>query len=324
MDAAPTRDEWLSTRKTGIGGSDIHHVFSEAPWGCARRLWFDKRDVPPDYPQEETAAMLRGTRLEGIVADLYAERTGRVVATTDGAIVHPEHPWARVNIDREIEPQNGSGPGVLEIKTHAYWPFKKVQKEGLAAAHILQLQHALLVTGYQWGAFAILHPDSWTLLSFDVQRDDALVASIVDAGARFWHQVEHGPMPEALPEIDSRCKGCPWRRTCRGGELLKAAGITDDDQRALIEAAEDLAPLLADYRQAKALADDAEVTLDQIKEAIRMALGTRQAVECDGSKIYYREQVSQRWDTKALDVAHPELAAQFKRSSVSRPLKIYL
>lgn len=313
---------WLAERRTGIGGSDVDSVFSEPPYGCARRLWLEKRGVAQDYPEPPSAVMQRGKKLEDLVADLYAEKTGRALKRRD-SLVSPDHDWARVNMDREIAPIDDRGPGALEVKTHNFWLFRKVKEEGLAAAHILQLQHALFVTGYRWGSYAVLHPDSWQLVHFDVERDDKLIATIADAGARFWRQVEHGPMPDPLPEIDKRCAGCPWRRQCRGEALLAAAKIPKDDLRARIERDETLAPLLSDYWEAREIFEGAEATLELIKDAIRDRLGKVTAAECEGSRVYFRDQTSMRWDGKALDVAHPELADKFKRPLVTRPLRVY-
>ena len=314
---------WLAERQLGIGGSDEHHVFSEPPYGCARRLWYDKRGVDQDYPEDETAVMQRGTRLEDLVAELYAERTGRTVERR-GTIVSVEHPWARVNIDRAILGVPDRGPGVLEVKTHNYWMFRQIKKHGLQTGHILQAQHGCKVTGHAWASYAILHPDSWDLIHFDVERDDTLIAQMVDAGAAFWRQVEHGPMPDPLPEIDRRCHTCPWRKTCRGEALLAAALISREEFLAPLEQDSSLAELLADYREAKRMADDSAETLDAVKDALRERLGDRQAVECEGTRIYYRPQIAQRVDTAGLRAKYPLVYQDVIKPSESRPLKVYL
>ena len=335
MTTLAEREAWLAVRRRGLGGSDMHHVFSEQPYGCARRLWFDKRGTPADFPEEETAVMQRGTRLEDLVADLYAERTGRTVERRD-TIVSDAHPWARVNLDRAISADGPEregarqmvaalGPGALEIKTHNEWAFRTVKRQGLQAAHIWQLQHALFVTGYAWGAYAVLHPDSWQMLHFDVERDAALIAVIAEAGERFWRMVEHGPLPDALPEIDRRCKTCPWRRQCRGDALMAAAGpLGKEDTGAALDQDEALAPLLADYREAERMASSAVATLDLVKDAIRDHLGARTGAACSEGKVFYRPQTAQRVDTALLKTRHPDVYQQVMKATASRPLRIYV
>lgn len=334
MNAQVDRAAWLAERRRGVGGSDVHHVFNQEPYGCARQLWFDKRAVAPDFVEDEAAVMQRGTRLEDLVAELYVERTGRAIERRP-AITSQARPWARVNLDRAIVGDGPvterlramvaeRGPGALEIKTHNDFLFRKVKRDGLQAGHIFQLQHALMVTGYAWGAYAVLHPDSWQLLHFDVARDDGLIALIAEAGERFWRMVEHGPMPEPLPEIDRRCKTCPWRRQCRGDALLAAAGpLGREDAAAELAADEGLAPLLVDFREAERMADAANETLDVVKASIRTYLGERPGARCSEGKVYFREQVAMRIDAKGLEIAHPDIVKQFKRPSTSRPLRVY-
>lgn len=313
------RIAWLAERRKGLGGSDIQHIFNEEPYGCARRLFYDKRDEPKDFPEEETAIMQRGTRLEDLVAELYAERTGRTVEKR-GSIVSETHPWARVSPDRAIVGDE-RGEGTLEIKTHNDWMFRRVKRDGLLTGHILQLQHALFVTGHAWGSYAILHPDSWSLLYFDVPRDDALIRGIIAGGERMWRTVEHGPAPDPLPTIDKRCRTCPWRTTCRGEELMPLPGDTEREME--LERDDSLDPLLADYREAKQMADEAEETLDMVKESIRRHLGERRAVECRSGRVYYAPQAALRIDAAELRAKHPSIAKTFEKPIKSRPLRVY-
>jgi putative phage-type endonuclease len=319
-----TREQWLAERRLGIGGSDVHHLFSEPPDGCRRQLAYDKLNIEPDYPQEVLPVMRRGNRLEDPAAEEYAEQTGRRVEKR-GAITSVEHPFLRVNIDRVIlDVADKPGDGVLEIKTMNHWALRKVRKEGLRAAHILQVQHGMAVTGFSWGAFAVLHPDSWEMLAFDVERDETLIAAIVREGRSFWAQVQEGELPEPLPEIDQRCKSCPWRRTCRSEEMIAAAKIPKSDSGIAVEQDDSLATLLADYREAKKMADESAETFELVKDALREKLGEREAVECEGSRIYYREQVAKRVDPAALRAKFPSVYDQVIKPSFSRPLRIYL
>ena len=62
-------EDWLARRRKGIGGSDWQDVLGLDPWGCARRLWYDKRSTPHDFPRRYTGAMKRGHKLEALVAE---------------------------------------------------------------------------------------------------------------------------------------------------------------------------------------------------------------------------------------------------------------
>ena len=320
---AVERDEFLERRKTGIGGSDVAAVFGIG-WGCTKRLWLQKRSVTPDYPSEETGPMKLGTFLEPLAAREYVSRTGRA-AVIEPMRRHPVAEWAIVHTDRVLYDEARGGPenpGVLEIKCLGRAVFAKVKREpeqggGLPEDYILQLQHGMGVTGRTWGAFCVMSRDNGDILHWDVEFDPSIWRGIVDQGGSFWAQVENGPMPETLEPDDKRCQKCEYRKSCQGAALIQISGTDIDRDDALL-------PLLAEYDERKALFTEAEGLLDEVKEDLRTMMGDRGAVECAGDRrVYYRPQTSMRWDSKALDAEHPELAKDFKKPSVSRPLRVY-
>lgn len=312
------REEFLQERLGGIGGSDVAAVFGIG-WGCTKKLWLQKRSVTPDYPSEETGPMKLGTFLEPLAAGEYVARTGRA-AVIEPLRRHPIADWAIVHTDRVLYDETRGGlenPGVLEIKCLGRAMFAKTKREGLPEDYVLQLQHGMGVTGRTWGAFCVMSRDNGDLLHWDVEFDPNIWREIVDQGGMFWAQVENGPMPEALEPDDKRCQRCEYRRSCQGAALIQISGTEIDRDDALL-------PLLAEYDERKALFTEAESLLDETKEMLRTMMGDRGAVECAGDrKVYYRPQTRMLWDSKSLDAKHPELAAEFKKASVSRPLRIY-
>ncbi len=281
------RAEWLAERRKGIGGSDIASVFNVG-YGCARRLFYDKRDVPLDFPREETDAMALGTFLEPWFAEKYAKRSDRHIGVlTQGAMVHPSVPELRVNVDRVIfaDPgENSPGSGVLEIKSVGRAMFYKIKREGLPEDYILQLQHGMLVTGCTWGSFAIGSRDSGELLWWDVDRSEALHQEILIEGPKFWARVENGPAPDALEPDDRRCQRCEYRVTCQGNALVQL------DTSGEMPQVESLRPLVEEYQERQRLYAEAEALLEETKEELKTTLGERQAVMVGKHKVYYRPQ----------------------------------
>ena len=339
---AEAREAWLAERKKGIGGSDVASVFSTG-YGCRLRLWRDKRNEVPDYPREENAAMELGQFLEPYFAARYQQVTGRRVVERYEAMVHPRYPYLRVNIDRMINDTADTNRevGVLEIKSVGRSMFYKIKREGLPEDYILQLQQGILVTGSDWGAFAIGSRDTGELLHWDVMRDDALGALIIAEGGAFWQEVLSGEKPDRLDPDDRRCQKCEYRRSCQGAALLDSQpseGMAQD---------ETLRPILTEYLERKVLLDQAEELTNESKEQLKTEIGTRQAVAVGGHKIYFRPQTSMRGDFKTLATQYdllrhwmleavkdlaPEEAAKFvafptsddfRHPSESRPLRIY-
>ena len=69
------RSQWLEERRQGIGGSDAAAAVGLSPWKTRLELWLEKTGQTPD--REETPEMRRGTLLEPVVKQLYADATGR-------------------------------------------------------------------------------------------------------------------------------------------------------------------------------------------------------------------------------------------------------
>ena len=349
---ATERDVFLAERRTGIGGSDIQHIFNSEPYGCARMLWYGKRGTDPDRGSisEITGPMVRGQKLEDLVAQEYAAQTRREVRRIP-MIRHPHHPELLVHIDRAIEPAVPAfvspdasdtyldwGRGILECKTAAREVFFKIKREGMPDGYIFQLQHAMGVTDVKWGSFALLWPDGWQVLWWDLEADPKLQESIRVEALKFWALVENGPAPDRLPPEDARCHRCPFSGQCQGAaieELMRAAGAGAVVDRTL-------GPLVREFLDTKALVDEAEEIHGGVKENLKAAMGDRILVEVPGmGKIHYKanrewDTVSleavrpdiarafkTNWDLTALGKAHPELEAKFKRVGTTRPLRIY-
>lgn len=345
-------DQFLAERRSGIGGSDVHHLFNLEPWGCTRLLWYQKRGAEPNTASKyDSRLLMRGTRLESLVADEYCEVTGRAVTEVESAIRHPDHPELMVHVDRSIQPciptfaqgddrqrAESWGPGILECKTAGREVFFRIKREGMPDAYVLQLQHALYVTGADWGSFALLWPDGWQLLWWDVEPEPQLQASIRDEALKFWALVENGPAPDRLDPEDGRCHRCVYSGQCQGAameELMRRAG-TDTVCDAT------LAPLVREFLDTHALQKEAEGIHTGVTEELKAALGDRTLVEVPGlAKIHFK--ANREWNTAlledklpdvatafrtkydlgALSKAHPELESTFKRPGTTRPLRVY-
>jgi len=345
-------EHFLAERRTGIGGSDVHHIFNTEPWGCARRLFYEKRGTEPDRPDKRDARLLtRGKKLESLVADEYCEATGRNVTEIQSAIRHPLHPELMVHVDRSIAPcvptfahpddprmAKEWGPGVLECKTAGREVFFRVKREGMPDAYILQLQHALYVRCEEWGSFALTWPDGWQTIWWDIEPDPELQATIRDEALKFWALVENGPAPERLAPEDARCHRCVYSGQCQGAameELMRCAGAGADRDLTL-------GPLLREFLDTRALQEEAGSIHLGVKEELKAALGDRILVEVPGmGKIHFKPQLEwntalleatlpavaaqfrTKYDLGGLSKAHPELETRFKRAGTTRPLKFY-
>jgi len=334
-----TRAEFHAERMTGVGGSDIHKLFSLEPYGCARQLWYEKTGAEPEFESYESRMMTRGKKLEPIVADEYEEKTGRTVQVT-GTLRHASNPEALVHIDRLVTDNLATdarrrGVGVLEIKTAGREEYFRMKRQGLNQSYILQLQHGMLCSNLAWGSFALFWPDGWQLLYFDVERDEALCSLILDGVAAFWKRVQAMDPPERLNMDDPRCNRCPYQLQCQGAVMAEVhdKAVTMNDPS--------LAPLVSEFLEAKGLSEEAEENLEGVREELRCSMGNRTIVDTPVGKIHFNPQME--WDLARLEKekpaeigkfrvkydltkfgeAHPELDKEYKRVGTTRPLRVY-
>lgn len=294
------RAAFLAERRKSVGGSDIAALYN-IEYSCRRRLFYDKRDTPADFPREETKAMRLGTFMEQFAAQEYALDTGREIRTpissigsTDGIL--------RVNVDRLIWDGFHDSAGVLEIKSMGREMYYRTKREGLSQSYVLQIQAGMAAGNLSWGSFAILSRDSGDLIYFDVERDDKLCKSIVEDAEIFWAQVLNGPMPEALEPDDRRCQACEFRVTCQGNALVDLAPESDYTPD------ESLRPLVSEFIERRALRKEASELFEETKAELESALGERTMIMAGGVKIQFYEFTKKEYVVKA---------------HVERPLKVY-
>lgn len=143
-----SRDDWLSVRRTGIGGSDAAAAVGLSPYVSRLALWIDKtgrsEGMPSPAPDDTTSPTYWGTLLEPIVAAVYTRVTGNRVRKINAVLRHPTIPWMLANIDREIV--GASDVQILECKT-AGEHGARLWRDGVPEYIELQVQHQLAVTG---------------------------------------------------------------------------------------------------------------------------------------------------------------------------------
>jgi putative phage-type endonuclease len=196
---ALSRDDWLEVRKNGIGSSDAAAAVGLNPYQSQLQLWLVKtgRDagLPKVDPNDESSPMYWGTLLETIVAAHYTKRTGNRVRKINAVLQHPDpdKAWMLANIDREVIGVNEVQ--ILECKTAGEFG-SKLWKEGVPEYVQLQVQHQLAVTGKAAADVCVLVCGQ-EIRIFRIDRDEALIARLIELERQFWHYVESDTPPPA-------------------------------------------------------------------------------------------------------------------------------
>jgi predicted phage-related endonuclease len=301
-----------SQRRGFIGGTDIQHVLALEPYGCPRKLWYQKTGTPEDRPFRMSAPIVAGKRMEDSVAEDVKEMTGwnirRKKASANG------HELQR--IDREIVGHT-KGPGVLEIKTvsdRAYWDWRR---DGVPLGYQMQLQWYLRVLGRAWGCIAALNRDTDQIHLFEFGARSDLMHSVAERVDWFVnHHIDQRVAPAWLEERDGRCDSCQWEPTCQMDEW---SAVSD---QGLVQI-EGLAGVVAEYQRTKAIKRDLEEIEDALRGQIQDLMGVNEQARASADeRIQFRVVETNRVDVDTLKTKYPDIYTEVLRRSVSRPLRI--
>jgi hypothetical protein len=177
-----------------IGGSAMASILGLSSWGSPQTAWDRIMGVAPPVPDNPN--MERGRWLEPIVAELYAQQTGRILTELDPRQPHPTFSFLHWSPDRMIHvpvdcafplPGGLTGTGVLEVKCQRVQTYRRTRNHGIDPAYWTQLQFYMDAAGADWGSFAVFNAEDWELLWFDVRRDDVFVDEMLVTAEAFWH-----------------------------------------------------------------------------------------------------------------------------------------
>jgi putative phage-type endonuclease len=292
------REDWLEVRKSGIGGSDAAAAVGLSPYQSQLELWLTKtgRDssLPKPDPEDTTEPVFWGQILEPIVAAAYTKQTGNRVRRVNAVLQHPTIPFMLANVDREVV--GNHEVQLLECKTAGEFG-ARLWRDGVPEYVQIQAQHQLMVTGKQAADVAVLLCGQ-KLDVHRIERDDTLIARLVELEAAFWAYVETDtPPPADGSESADRALRC----------LYPGAGGTVDftDDRRLSSAFVDLVAVRADIETRQSIEA-------QLKQTIAQSMGdAERALFETGSVSFKRSKDGSGVDLKKLLADHPELATQY-------------
>lgn len=203
------------------------------------------------------------------------------------------------NIDREVV--GTRDVSILECKTAGEFG-ARLWRAGVPEYVQIQVQHQLAVTGKTAAHVAVLLCGQ-ALEVFRVQRDDGLIARLVELEARFWRFVESDTPPPA-DGSESADRALRHLYPGNGGTV----DFTDD--RRLSSAFTDLVAVRAEIEARQAIEA-------QLKQTIAQAMGdATRAVFETGEVSFKRSKDSSAVDLKRLLVDHPEYETQY---AISKP-----
>jgi len=259
-----TSTAWQEARRLGIGASEAGTLFGLTPPGrdSPYAMWCRKSGlwVPQNEPNE---LFEFGHRVEPIVAQAYADRTGSKVWTPPSpycVAVSPKLPFMFATLDRWILfAKDRPDRGDLEIKNVSVFA-QDWKKDGAFTVPLYvqaQVQHQLAVTGFRWGVVAALVGGN-KLEIIPIERNDEFIEALEEKLVEFWRRVQTGDPPP----IDG------YEAT---SNVIRELHPSDNGET--IELRSDAADLWAELEAAKEEEKAAETRAEQAENRLREILG---------------------------------------------------
>ena len=297
-----SREEWLELRKGYIGGSEAGAVMGLDQYKSPYSVWAEKTGRAPGF--EGNIITRVGSYLEDLVATLFCEETGKQVRRKNRMIVNSDYPWACADVDRMIVGEDA----ILECKTTNSFPIMKDLKGGsFPDRWYCQMMHYLAVTGKKKAYLAVLVA-SRDFYWFELDRDEAEVAALMNAEQDFWWCVD----TDTPPDTDGS------EATTEALQTIYADGI--DGSVASLFGRE---MLLTERSQLKAQQKALDERVKEIENAIKSDMAHAEKATCGRFSVSWKSQSRRSFQEKDFKKDHPDidLTPYFKVSS-SRVFKV--
>lgn len=207
------REEWLSARRYGIGGSDASAIVGLNPYKSNIELFEEKtgRRIAPDISDKPYVRY--GNDAEPLIRSLFAldYLEYEVIYHENRILRSREYPFLQASLDGELVDENGR-KGILEIKTTNILQSMQYErwKDRIPDNYYIQVLHYLLVTGYEFVVLCAHLRSDWgqdrrtTVKHYFIERSEVEddLKMLLQEEKKFWEYVESGRKPPLiLPEI---------------------------------------------------------------------------------------------------------------------------
>jgi putative phage-type endonuclease len=248
-------EAWLAARRGGIGSSDIAMIAGESPYRSALELWAEKTGRVVAEPDAETAELFEiGHLMEPPLRAIYERRTGRHVTRMPRMLAHAEIPWAFASLD---------GRAPVRRAVEAKWSnATRWHGEGIPDDVLCQVQWQLFVTGWDVADVVALVGRSPRVV--EVPRDQTFIDNLYRLAVEFQGDVDSDTPPEPDGSESAR---------------KTIARLHPVDDGTYLPATPDLVELVDLFRSAKTAKTTAEDAEKGIGNALRAVIADAAGIE---------------------------------------------
>lgn len=272
-----SREEWLAMRHSFIGSSDAAIILNASPFKSRYALWAEKIGDAVDDDLSDVEFVQWGNRLQGVILDAYAEKTGRSAFPVHPYEIalpkNPELSFMGASLDGEQWIDGRRCP--VEIK--AVGVHQKYEWKDEPPLHYqVQCQHQMAVIDAPMATIVVLIGGQ-KMLHFDLERNDRFIDTMIDEESKFWQLVVERRPPEPVDGSYSTSRAIAQLYPRGNGEVVEL------DEQYCVWADK--------YLKANALLKRIEGVKEEAANNLKAAIGPNAAgLLPDGREITYYEQ----------------------------------
>ncbi|WP_319403233.1 lambda-exonuclease family protein [uncultured Anaeromusa sp.] len=263
-----SHEDWIETRKNGIGGSDVAAVLGISKYKSPIALWLEKTGMVEPEDLSEKESVYWGNTLEEVVAKEFERRTGKKVKRRNAILFHPKHSYMFANVDRLVVGEKAG----LECKTAGWRQESRWEGDEVPDEYYLQCQHYLAVTGLKKWYIAVLIGGQIFVWK-EIPRNEEIIRMLIEKEADFWSLVE----TRTRPAID----GSEASAEALKRELPSSNGST-------IDLPADAAFWIEQYETGKESLKTAEEAVRLAENHLKEFLGENEAGECGERVVIWK------------------------------------
>lgn len=260
--------QWLDMRKNSVGGSEIAAALGLSRWRSPFDVWAEKTGHVTKK-DEPTDAMRFGTLLEPVIRKEFARRNGLEVCECPYILAHKDYPFMTCNLDGYVKLPDGSC-AVLEIKTANTFASDEWSNMCAPLEYIMQVQYYLAISQMRFAYLAVLIGSS-DYRQVIIERDDEVIAVIIEKLKEFWRMVETNTPPPV-----------------RGMDNNLLASLYPCSRPNVIALGKEHEALFTQYEEAKKAMDEAKKLKEDAEAKLKMLLMDNEVATCNGYRISWK------------------------------------
>lgn len=259
------RGEWLRERVGGIGASEMAAVMGLYKYSSALEVYARKIGAFDLSNDDVGEPAYWGTQLEELVVNEFAKRTGKTVIRQQHLLRSTVYPWALSTLDAAVFPEQVP----VEAKTASAYLLDD-WTNGTPLYYRIQCHQQMLVTGAN-RVYAACLVGGQKFVWDVVERDEALISQIIDAGTKFWSCVQERvpPAPDGSESAERALEALVTDRV----ESIELRPVLPED---LTDVGLTLEQVQLDLRALNASVKSLTKKRNELQQQIRLAM--------DGSK----------------------------------------